>query len=361
MKPFISQVNGKNFYLYYQHPTTLKVTRVTTKTQDYNLAELFKFDFVKNLNSVSTTGSIEVKLMNKKEIKLSHFITNLYDYLHNHVTQSTLNLYHTTMKDFFAVVGNKLLTDISITDVERYKLTISKRMKKITVNKNIKNLKSAFNIAVDKMELLEKSPVKKVELYRTEKNMIQYLEKAEIEKILSVVEEDYMKKIILFALYTGMRLGEILSLKWSDVDYSNKCIKIQNKEEINYQTKNKRFRILSLTKSISKILDVPSLNQDSFVFMKQYGCQFATDYISKKFKQYARQVGLDKLKFHYLRHTFATNCIKQGVSIYHLQQLLGHSSITVTMNYLHCTITDVQTSMDKLSYGIELESEGIAV
>jgi len=356
MKPFISQVNGKNYYLYYQHPVTKKVTRVTTKTDNKDIAELFKSDFIKNVNSITSNAELIVAV-NKSQIKLSHFISQLYDYLHNHVTQSTLNLYHTTLTDFFKVVGNKLLSEISIIEIEKYKAVITKRMKKITVNKNIKILRSAFNIAIDKMELIEKNPAKKVELYRTEKNMIKYLQDDDLIKILSVVKEDYLKRMILFSIYSGVRLGELLSLAWTDIDYVNNSITIQNKEEINYTTKNKKFRLLSLTPKLKEILGTPSNTLTSFIFLNQFGFRFTNDYISKKFKKYCIEVGLEKFHWHCLRHTFATNCLKRGkIDIHTLQCLMGHSSITVTMGYQSNLISQVHLSMNQLNYDLGSEA-----
>ncbi|CAN5386432.1 hypothetical protein BH10BAC5_BH10BAC5_25840 [soil metagenome] len=323
---------------------------------NYNSTEI---DVQNSLNNI-TLISDQIKRISeneaKKDMKLSCFIPKLYEYLENYVTLSTMKLYYTTMTEFSKLTGEKNLSEITVFDVENYKNVLCKRVKKITVNKNLKILRAAFNVAIEKMEILNRNPVNKVRLFKVEKKMIQYLQKSEIEIILNEIEEEYLKKIVLIGLYSGMRLGEILTLKWTDIDFINESISIQNKEEINYTTKNKNFRLLSLTNSLKKILGNPPGKLDTFIFLNTKGNRFRVDFISKKFKEYVRKVKLNELKFHYLRHTFATNCIKNRVPMYHLQKLLGHSSITVTMGYLHCNVGDIQTSMDKVAYGIDLES-----
>ncbi|CAN5387013.1 hypothetical protein BH10BAC5_BH10BAC5_25860 [soil metagenome] len=353
MKPYLSIQNRGYYYLFFKNTITNNVNRVNTQTKILDEAEIFKINFIKNYLEKSEPESNN----NMKKLMLSEFINKLFEYLKHNVIKSTLSLYITAFTDFQIIVGDKLINEISVIDVEKYKYKISERIKKITVNKNLKCISAAFNVAINKFELLEKNPVDKVEYYRIEKKRIKYLEKAEIEKIMSVIDEEVYKKIILFALYSGARLNEILTLQWKDIDIKNKTIHLRSKEELGYTTKNHKFRLLSLTEQLKNILsEYSTRNDEGFIFSNKKNLRFSKDYISRKFKSYCIKVGMPEYKFHYLRHTFATTAIKSGISIYHLKEILGHSSIEVTAkNYLHSTITDIQESMSKLTYGLKID------
>lgn len=363
MKPYLSIQNKGLYYLFYKSLEDNKIKRckVLPETSIIAEAEKFKADFILKIQEQAELQHTNLLNTSNKTLLLSQFIPKLYEYLHHHVTQTTLALYYTAFNDLFESVGDKFLTQISIADIETYKYTISNRMKKITVNKNIKCIRSAFNIAKDRFELLEKNPAEKVELYRIEKNRVQYLQKAEIEKILSLIESKTYRNIILFALYSGLRLNEILTLQWKDIDFINNSIYIGNKAELNHTTKSKKYRLLSLTDELKNILTYNKEHKENeFVFINSHRLPYRKDIISRMFKYYCRKADLPDYKFHYLRHTFATTAIKSGISIYHLKEILGHSSIEVTAkNYLHSTISDIQESMAKVSYGLDLENKNV--
>lgn len=360
MKPYLSIQNKGLYYLFYKSSVDNKIKRckVLPETSNIDEAEIFKLNFIKEQNE---TQQQVIQESSSKTLFLSQFIPKLYEYLSHHVTQSTVALYHTAFTNLIEIIGDKLLTQITLFDIQDYKYKISDRMKKITVNKNVKCIRAAFNIAIERLELLEKNPAEKVELYKIEKNRVQYLQKAEIEKILSLIESQTYKNIILFALYSGCRLNEILTLQWKDLDFINNSIYIGNKEDLGHTVKNKKYRLLSLTDELKNILiDNKEHNAEDFVFVNKRGLKYGKDIVSRMFKYYCRKAGLPDYKFHYLRHTFATTAIKSGISIYHLKEILGHSSIEVTAkNYLHSTISDIQESMSKVSYGLELEKKDL--
>jgi site-specific recombinase XerD len=86
----------------------------------------------------------------------------------------------------------------------------------------------------------------------------------------------------------------------------------------------------------------------SFVFHRK-GLQLPGDYVQHKFKRYARKLGLsENVRFHTLRHTFATWLVQEGVSIYEVQKLLGHSDISVTQVYSHLAASELHSAVEKL-------------
>jgi len=127
-------------------------------------------------------------------------------------------------------------------------------------------------------------------------------------------------------------LSEIINLEWDDVDMKAKLIQVKNKDT--FTTKSKKERVIPISKSLKKILKGIN-NKEGFVFSND-GNKFNPTYASRSFKKCVRSSGLDdKIHFHTLRHSFASNLAQRGVNIYIIQKLLGHSNITTTQIYSH--------------------------
>ena len=162
-----------------------------------------------------------------------------------------------------------------------------------------------------------------------------------------------MKNIILFGLYIGCRLNEILNLQWKDIDLKEKVIYIRNKED--FKTKTGKARMIpfgeKLYTVISKMLQLDNNviklhSPDSYVFTKQDNGKYSDSYTTHRFKHYIRKAGLpEKYHFHCLRHTFITNCIESGINVNYVQVLAGHSELKTTLGYTHIGIEDLKKAI----------------
>ena len=171
---------------------------------------------------------------------------------------------------------------------------------------------------------------------------------------------------ILLCLYTGIRLGEVCALKWSDFDFQENFLKvrrtiqrIQNPEPEPPKTKV----IIDSPKSVKSIRDIPLPNNLSkdlrrYAQMSSGNGFFLTGspyyYIEprtyqSRYKMYLQKGRIPYRNFHALRHTFATKCIELGVDIKSLSEILGHSSVTITLNrYVHSSMDLKQQQINKL-------------
>ena len=136
---------------------------------------------------------------------------------------------------------------------------------------------------------------------------------------------------VAVALYTGLRLGEIQALKWDSVDFGmwqiivrrTYCLKSNKAKE---WTKTKRVRRIPINESLLEILLTLKQKSKSEEVMPDFPFHHA----SRTFKQTAREFGIKPIRFHDLRHIFASNFMMRGGDIYKLQKLLGHSSVQMT-------------------------------
>lgn len=231
------------------------------------------------------------------------------------------------------------LEDIAPSLIEDFKnWLLKKKLSKSTVNRYLQALSKLFNVCIDNGLLLV-NPMKKVKLLKPDNHSIRFLEKSE-EKIFNKflpkfyfknIEDksgSLLKIIVKFALKTGARKEEILSLKWSNIDFNKNTIELLH-------TKSGKKRIIPLAKSLNKILqNLKKKTISEYVFVNPATGKRYVD-IKKSFNHAVKLSGLKKFRFHDLRHTFATRLIEKGVDIVVVKELLGHASINTTMIYVH--------------------------
>lgn len=147
----------------------------------------------------------------------------------------------------------------------------------------------------------------------------------------------WLKSLLVFALHTGMRRGEILNLLWKDVDFFRKLV-------IVVQSKNGEKRSIPMSqtlyntlKSMSKVMDISSR-----VF------PMSVRSLREVFEKALNKAGINDFHFHDLRHTFATRLVQNGVDLYKVKELLGHKTITMTMRYAHHCPESLRSSVTVL-------------
>jgi len=151
-----------------------------------------------------------------------------------------------------------------------------------------------------------------------------------------------IQDLIRFAVNTGLRIGEIFSLRWSDVDWENNVLNI-------LAPKTQKLRTVPINGPARKVLDYWALGRrNEFVFYNPDSGKPFVD-LDGGFALACKKAGIDGVTWHTLRHTFASRLVNRGVDIVTVQQLLGHSTITVTMRYTHTNLDSKRTAVAKLS------------
>ncbi|HEX3034616.1 MAG TPA: site-specific integrase [Thermodesulfobacteriota bacterium] len=161
------------------------------------------------------------------------------------------------------------------------------------------------------------------------------------ERILSPEEENrlimnsspHLVPILITALNTGMRKGEIISLRWEDIDFENNLITVR--QEV---SKSKKLRRIPINSTLRKVLLEQKLKTgwNDYVFLNPEGSPYQrSDSLKRCFEGACRRANIKGFRFHDLRHTFATRLIKAGVSIVVVSKILGHADLKTTMRYVH--------------------------
>ncbi len=213
-----------------------------------------------------------------------------------------------------------------------------------------RTLKAAFNKAVS-WHYIEENPFVKFRLPKIPETAAAYVTEADLSAILSQrISIDY-KDLFIFAFDTGMRLGEIVNLKWASLHLSENEIDVTNSRT--FTTKGKKERTIPISARLHKTLAdrharMFAKGNPTYVFERR-GKKFNSGYASRKFKQVVRAAGLDEnLHFHSCRHGFGSSLIRANVNPVHVQQLMGHSDLSTTLRYVHANKDDLEQAIKKL-------------
>ena len=177
-----------------------------------------------------------------------------------------------------------------------------------------------------------------------------------------------------FLLQTGLRTGELVGLKWSDVDWDERTLTINRSMEYRHSTKEWRvgepksksgyrtipltdeaIEILRLQKKKNKSITVVPLEWSEYIFLCRKGTPVKNSTYDTMLFKLCDKAGIQRFSMHVLRHTFATRCIEAGMKPKTLQTILGHSNIGITMNlYVHNTEEQKHKEIDLVADALKV-------
>lgn len=222
----------------------------------------------------------------------------------------------------------------------------SKKLTKRTVDISLARLKRMFALCVD-WGISTQNPAAKVKLFREDQNRTRYLSEEEEGHLLEVCDP-YLRSIVLFAIHTGMRRGEILGLRWKEVDLRNAVATIPAAK-----AKGKRDRFVPLNTVAKGILEgmaTPS-NRTGLVFSSSSGKP--NDNFERLWRAALEGSGLEDFRFHDLRHTFASRLVMAGVDLPVLRELLGHRDFEMTLRYAHLAPSHLKSAVAVLEPNLQ--------
>lgn len=250
-------------------------------------------------------------------------------------------------------LGNMKLDEIKPIDCQVILNQELKHHKKSTVKHTLICMQQIFNSAVDN-ELLEHSPVRKIKV-GNEKNERRVFTAKEQQDFIEHINKHRFKyrDECMFILETGLRIGELLGLKWSDVQ-DNKIVISRSmffvrKEHRYIETTPKTKagnRTIPLTSKAYAILKGRKVTRMDYIF---FNPERTTRYnMTKSLWNVCNSMEIERISAHGLRHTFATRCIEAGMKPKTLQKILGHSTLSMTMDlYVHVTDETLEKEMQK--------------
>ena len=223
--------------------------------------------------------------------------------------------------------GKSRLDDIGALRIEQYKIERIRTVAAATVNREIALLKHLYNLADAWGLYFGRNPVKGVKFLAENNEMLRVLSVDEEARLVSCCSP-YLQDLITFAINTGLRLGEILNLKWTEVDLENATLRMLVK-------KNRRLLDMPVNDNALRVLrGWHGIRKCEYVFFNpETGGRWKDLWLG--LKRACRKAGLDDVTWHTFRHTFASRLNGGGADLVTVKELLGHSDIKTTMRYAH--------------------------
>jgi len=159
------------------------------------------------------------------------------------------------------------------------------------------------------------------------------------DEIMSMFESTINLKhrlVLMFLYYTGIRVSEIVNLKWEDIDFQREIIHLKI-------AKGDKERVVFFHEKLKRFIEYFNLKCNGFVFMSNFGKKYDKRTVQLIVRNAAKKAGIGKKATpHTLRHSFATHLLEGGADIRHIQQLLGHKDLKTTQIYLHTANKDIK-------------------
>lgn len=340
-----------------------------TKNEALRVAKLFELD------------KVQGTMISPEKITLADYLTYwVEDYKPMSCEYTTLYGYKNIInKHIIPHIGKIQLKNIKVCDITTYFTELSKKgLSNNTIKKHYDLLKSALSQAVREDKIFF-NIMDKIEPPKTTKKEMSFYSPDELALLLDIIKTKPALDIAVhIAVFTGLRREEVIGLKWDCVDFEKAIFIIKEvrtkagdtvvvKQPKNDDSYRKikipdvlldKLRELRLSQQRNAMLfDLPIDNYDH-IFCKPNGQLYHVNYVSTMLKNVIEQYNLKPIRFHDLRHTFASIAHDQGISIFEISKALGHSTISTTSNiYTHLFDDTNAKTTDSVARSIECAQE----
>jgi integrase len=245
----------------------------------------------------------------------------------------------TSLKQLSPFFNGRTLFQITTRLVAEYReKRTAEKAKPATIYQELALLRRMFNVAIKEWQWLKINPVSSLSFSVGNRNArTRWLTPEEQETLLSCATNPaWLRPLLVTALYTGMRRGEMLALTWRDIDSKQRIIRIE-------QSKNGDRRSVPISETLQGTLDAIKVRDISGKVFP-----IAVRSVRAAFDKALERAKIEDFHFHDLRHTFATRLVQNGVDLYKVKELLGHKTIAMTMRYAHHYPESLRSSVEVL-------------
>jgi integrase len=260
--------------------------------------------------------------------------------------EATFQRIEKLFKEFSSIPANKITPEMLDKWVDS---RLEKGIKPHTVIRDIAILKSALNYAVKQGRLVKNPTNKMIKIKAPDNKPIRHLSRDEMKRMLCALErsEGAIVPFIKLALNTGMRKSELLGMKWTDINFDLKQVKLTNTKNGENRFVNLNSTAVEVLRRWKKIFDNHNNSCSGYVFPTHRGVRLWD--VRKEFLKVLDLAEITDFRIHDMRHTFASNILMAGEGdLYTVQKLLGHSRIQYTERYSHLATVHLAAAVESL-------------
>ncbi len=243
-----------------------------------------------------------------------------------------------TLKQLLPAFGHLTLFETTTDIVSDYRSERLKTVKPATVYQELALMRRMFNVARREWKWTKDNPVADLSFAVGNKNARdRWLTEEQEQRLLDCATNPvWLRALLIFALHTGMRKGEILNLQWREINFIRKIVTV-------IKSKNGGKRSVPMSRTLYNMLqDIKVRDISGRVF------PISDRSLREAFKTALEKAGIEDFRIHDLRHTFATRLVQNGVDLFKVKELLGHKTIAMTMRYAHHYPESLRASVEVL-------------
>lgn len=285
-----------------------------------------------------------------KENKLPEYMQKYIDTLQyeRKLSKNTILSYQDNLKTFWEYIAPKDPLKVTKEDIEKF--LKFEQEKKVTTKAHYFTVLQNFYLFCLEEGYTKINPCETIHMPKLPDKLPNYLTYEEVDRLLDMplkTDYDYRTKAMLELLYaTGMRVSELLSLRFSNIDLENTIVRVEGKGSkeriIPFNDTSKKYLELYLNFYRPKLIK-PGKNYEE-LFLNNRGTPITRQGLFKLLKQLCKELGIKKnVSPHILRHSFATHLLNAGADLRVIQEFLGHSSISTTQIYTHVSKEHIKT------------------
>lgn len=315
---------------------------------DYDIDDFINYCEVKNLSKKTVNSYEQTLRLFALYLKSECNVKEAGEVKEMHIREY---IKHLQERGKYTVVANE---NSKKTNFPENRTDYKKEVSKTTINNYIRNIKVFFNYMYEN-RYINTNPIRRVRQLRNQRKVVGYIDDVNMNKLLKSFDlskfHEYRDYIIAQLIFdTGMRIGETLLIKESDIDYVRRTILLPAD---NTKGKKDRYVFFSaeMLKEIKRWLQYKDrYKQSEYIFCTTKGTSLKVGNYETNFKKYGERIGQNDIHPHMLRNNFAKRFLMSGGDIYTLSKILGHSSVTVTEEaYLDLQNEDLRVQYQKHS------------
>jgi integrase len=252
--------------------------------------------------------------------------------------------------DLIPYFGTKYIDKITSFSIEQYKnnLIKVKNLSPKSINNKLCVLSKCLKSAQE-WEFINIVP--KIKLQKVPPQKYDYLTEEESIKLL-INAKGVVQEMILLAIKTGLRFGELIALRWEDINIEERILTVNRNivRKIEVSPKSNRTRAIPLTNDIIYLLKNKNKNKNGkYLFHDRQGNPLMYNYCLRNLHKICKKAELRKIGWHCLRHSFASHLASKNNSIVAIKELLGHTDIKTTMRYSHVNLPVLMEAIESLN------------
>jgi integrase len=262
-------------------------------------------------------------------------------------------------KHLLPYFGHLTLDNIDTYGIEQFKAQQNRKgYAPASINLHLGCLRKCLQCAME-WGLIEINPAMTVKKVKNDAEKWTFLDFDEAEVFLAAASDKWRPALVV-TMDTGLRRGEVLALRWRDIDWTNRLVNVRHtlyKGTLQTPKSKGSRRSIPMTERVFETLTAlrrtPAALEAEYVFSSETGTPLDPGNLRRALTATLKRAKMRKIRYHDIRHTFASHLAMAGVPIRTIQELMGHQTMDMTLKYAHLTEGHQREAMDKLQHQLQ--------